>query len=861
MTENQGKIVLNHLQRAVIAEEKQGCSNTGVVGGFHAFLKGILSRLEQLEPESDFGVLKSIAKEYSAWSALQRRQAIVHLRRFIEQHNQAVEPSRPAENFSSTKSLDPADASHPTEQRTLQVHSQEHLPKEHFSERTHQTLPAFDPKSQEHKKIPETFLNTKVKVNDTGDSPVKSMVAYPKSVTPKESQRKTTQSSTSQSPLQYLKGVGPERAKQLEQIGIHTIKDLLLYFPRRYEDRRLRRIDELKDGELASISGKVVASQISRSKIKVIKLSIEQEGRLFNGVWFNQTFIIKQFPVGTSVILTGKVRWQQRVPEIQATDIQKAGLEEYFEIIPIYSETARLSSKVLRSLVKNVLAQTTEYFPETLDIGKERNWPGRAQAYQEIHFPQSFHSLGLARERLVFEEVLFLQLAVNRLRKGVQRESSPILEGGKDLVEVFYQALPFELTSAQKRVIQEIFRDMAGSKGMARLVQGDVGSGKTAVAMAALLQTVGSGYQGAMMAPTEILALQHFQSLKAAFAPLGVRVVCLLGSHTKSERQKILHEISTGVANVVVGTHALIQESVQFQKLGLAVTDEQHRFGVKQRTLLQTKGGNPHVLVLTATPIPRTLALTLYGDLQLSVLDEMPKGRKPILTRKLTERGRPNLEKFMEEQIEMGRQVYVVCPLVEESETLDLISATERYESLQERFPNRRVALLHGRMKGAQKEEVMNGFQTGDTDILVSTTVVEVGVNVPNATIMVIEGAERFGLAQLHQLRGRVGRGSEQSYCILISDVKGSKRLDILCETQDGFRIAEEDLRIRGAGELLGTRQHGIMELRLADLSRDGRLVEEAYQMAQKVLAQPERYPELWKEVEMYFSLEKVGLH
>ena len=860
MIGNQGKIVLNHLQRAVLAEEKQGCSNTGVVGGFHSFLKGILSRLEQLEPGSDFGVLKSIAGQYSTWSPLQRRQAIVHLRSFIEEHNQSVESIHPKEPLPPGESLHqpPTDTSHSTDTlpitdlRIPKVHFPARTPeerisnKEHFLEHLHEFPPSLAPKSQERHKTPDPL-------------PIS-----PKSVTPTESDRRPSQSSASASSsrsLQYLKGVGPERAKLLEQIGLHTVKDLLMYYPRRYEDRRLRRIGDLKDGELASISGKVVASHITRGKTKVIKLSIEQDGRLLNGVWFNQTFVVKQYPVGTSVIITGKVRWQQRVPEIQATDIQKAGSEEYHEIIPIYSETARLSSKVLRSLIKSILPQATEYFSEIPNLDEGRNWPGRSRAYQEIHFPHTFHGLGLARERLVFEEVLFLQLAVARLRKGVQRENSPILQGGKSLVERFFQDLPFELTSAQKRVIQEIFRDMSGTKGMARLVQGDVGSGKTAVAMAALLQAVGSGYQGAMMAPTEILALQHLQSLEAAFAPLGIRVICLLGSQTKSERQKILHEISTGAANVVVGTHALIQESVQFLKLGLAVTDEQHRFGVKQRTILQTKGENPHVLVLTATPIPRTLALTLYGDLQLSVLDEMPKGRKPILTRKFTERGRLNLEKFMEEQMAKGRQVYVVCPLVEESETLDLISATERYESLQERFPNRRVALLHGRMKGAQKEEIMNGFQTGDIDILVSTTVVEVGVNVPNATIMVIEGAERFGLAQLHQLRGRVGRGSEQSYCILLSDVKNSRRLDILCETQDGFRIAEEDLRIRGAGELLGTRQHGIMELRLADLSRDGRLVEEAYQMAQKVLSNPEHYPELWNEVEKYFSLEKVGLH
>jgi ATP-dependent DNA helicase RecG len=826
MIGNQGKIVLNHLQRAVSAEEKQGCSNTGVVGGFHSFLKGILSRLEQLEPSNEFEVLRSIAGQYSDWSPLQRRQALSHLRRFIEECNKAVEAETiqslaPRESIPVKASFQPLKV--PSER------SQKPLDSPQIQKRIELDLTRQRTSSALHTEAAPSVVN---------------------SVTAKSGQT-----------LQYLKGVGPERAKQLEQIGIHTVKDLLLYFPRRYEDRRLKRIGELKDGEMASVAGKVVASQISRGKTKVIKLSIEQEGRLVYGVWFNQTFIIKQFPVGTSVILTGKVRWHQRIPEIQATDVQKAGGEEYFDIIPVYSESGRLSSKVIRSLIKGVISQTNDYFLEIHQLEEGRKWPSRSQAYHEIHFPRSFQSLGQARERLVFEEVLFLQLAVARLRKGVQRENSPRLDKGKELVELFYKDLPFELTMAQKRVIQEIFRDMAGTIGMARLVQGDVGSGKTAVAMAALLQAVGSGYQGAMMAPTEILAIQHFQTLEAAFMRIGVQVVCLLGSQPKLEREKILSQISSGSAQVIVGTHALIQESVQFHSLGLAVTDEQHRFGVKQRTQLQTKGDNPHVLVLTATPIPRTLALTLYGDLQLSVLDELPKGRKPILTRKLTERGRSSLEKFMEEQIERGRQVYVVCPLVEESESLDLISATQRFEYLQQRYPKRRVALLHGRMKGVQKEEIMKGFQAGEVDILVSTTVVEVGVNVPNATIMVIEGAERFGLAQLHQLRGRVGRGGEQSYCILLSDVKNSKRLDILCETQDGFRIAEEDLRIRGAGELLGTRQHGVMELRLADLSRDGRLVEEAYQMTQKVLSHPEKYVELWNEVEKYFSLEKVGLH
>lgn len=834
------KYVLNNLRQAITAEEKQGCSDTGVVGGFHLFLKGILRRLAQLTPENDWHVLQSIAQNYNAWSPLQRRQALIHLRRYLEEaslEGPSFEGQSSGQNSSQGPSrnlnLGPGPGPSPDMNSNPGMNSnlssdQDSLP---------HTLPGFS-----EKKAPTVL------------PPI---ISHPS--TPPSTEK--TGSSQSDRSLQYLKGVGPERAKQLEHLGMQTVKDLLLYFPRRYENRQVKRIAELEDGETATIMGKVVTGNVTRARVKVVKLTIEQEGRLITAVWFNQTFILKQFPVGTSVTVTGKVRWRQQTPELQATDIVKTGSKNPLEIIPIYSETARLSSKVIRGLVQSVLHQIPPYFPEVFPQALLENRLERTQAYREIHFPSSYQRLEQARERLVFEEVLFLQLGVARLRQGVQREDSPPLTGGQTLVERFMQALPFDLTSAQKRVIQEVFRDMERSQGMTRLIQGDVGSGKTVVAMAALLKAVGSGYQGAMMVPTEILALQHVQSLQTAFTPLGIRVVCLLGSQSRSEREAILRQIADGTAQIVVGTHALIQETVMFKALGLAITDEQHRFGVKQRTSLQTKGQNPHVLVMTATPIPRTLALTLYGDLQLSVLDEMPKGRKPIITRKLSERGRPQLEKFMEEEITKGRQIYVVCPLVEESEHMDFISATERYEALCQRFPRRKAALLHGRMKGSEKEDVMQNFQAGKIDILVSTTVVEVGVNVPNATVMVIENAERFGLAQLHQLRGRVGRGSDQSFCILLSSAKDSRRLEALCATQDGFKIAEEDLKLRGAGEILGTRQHGVMELRLADLSRDARLIEEAYQTAQHILAHAQDFPELLQEVETYYSLEKVGLH
>jgi ATP-dependent DNA helicase RecG len=839
----QAQLVLNNFQRALLAEEKQGFTNTGVLGGFNSFLRGILPRLGQLFPNHDLNLLKNLAQQYSTLSPLQRREAFAELRRFMQEI--LIEAQ---EFFSRPESSNP--------------------------ESKHENLDVAGKEKQEKQETQEIIdMNKDTKCTETYDDRI--MAA-----TFDENQRAqaaeelngvhSINSATLRSrPLQYLKGVGPERAKQLEKLGISNVQDLFLYYPRKYEDRRKRMIAELKDGETATITGKVIAGQATNSKPKVVKLTIEQEGRLFQATWFNQTFILRQYPVGTHVVVTGKVRYQQQVPEVLATDIEKdsgSGSTTVLDpgsqtILPIYSETARLSSKVIRGIIHGIVGQAEAAFPEVLPRSELGPWMDRSQAHREIHFPETYTSLSKARERLVWEEILFLQLAVAGLRQGMVRLGSPPLTGGEELIQSFYGALSFRLTTAQQRVIQEIFQDLARSQGMARLVQGDVGSGKTAVAMAALLRAVGSGYQGAMMAPTEILALQHYQSLEKVFTSLGITVVCLLGSQSKSAREETLAMIADGRAHIVVGTHALIQEAVEFSALGLAVTDEQHRFGVRQRSLLQSKGKSPHVLVLTATPIPRTLALTLYGDLQLSVLDEMPVGRKPIITRKLSERARPKMEKFIEEQINLGRQIYVVCPLVEESETLDLISATQRAADLQVRFPNRRVALLHGKMKGAEKEAIMAEFNAGEIDVLVATTVVEVGVNVPNASVMVIESAERFGLAQLHQLRGRVGRGNDQSYCFLLSGNKNSRRLDILCQTEDGFRIAEEDMRLRGTGELLGTRQHGLAELRLADFSRDGYLVEKAYQMAQKALQNPGRFAQLFEEVRRLFPPEKIGVN
>lgn len=858
MNGTQAQLVLNNLQRALMAEEKQGFTNTGVLGGFSIFMRGILPRLEQLFPGYDMELLRNLAMQYPNWSPLRRREAFSELRRFMQEVMlEAQESLSQHESFNADiKLLGKQD-----------IAEKRKVPGKHIMKDKQDVQNTLE--KQEDNKNTGVFAENRAsqETKDLHKAPPERVIKSQE--IPLEKALKVSNLVSLQSkPLQYLKGVGPERAKQLERLGIQNVLDLLQYFPRRYEDRHRQLIAELQEGEMATIEGKVVAGNITNGKLKVVKLSIEQQGRLFQATWFNQIHILKQYPVGTQVVVTGKVRWKQQVPEILATDIEKADVSDVEDdpdlgsqtILPVYSETARLSSKVIRSLIQSVLDHVDTAFQEILPPEDQQEWMERSLAHREIHFPENYTRLAQARERLVWEEILFLQLAVAGLRQGMERLGSPPLLGGEEQIQSFYNALPFILTTAQQRVICEIFQDLAKPQGMARLVQGDVGSGKTAVAMAALLRAVGSGYQGAMMAPTEILAVQHFQSLEKMFTPLGVSVACLLGSQSKSVREETLAKIVNGEAHVIVGTHALIQETVVFKALGLAVTDEQHRFGVRQRSLLQRKGESPHVLVLTATPIPRTLALTLYGDLQLSVLDEMPVGRKAIITRKLAERARPKMEKFLDEQINSGRQIYVVCPLVEESETLDLISATQRATDLQARFPNRRVILLHGRMKGAEKEAIMTSFHTGVIDILVATTVVEVGVNVPNATVMVIESAERFGLAQLHQLRGRVGRGSDQSYCFLLSG-NNSRRLDILCQTEDGFKIAEEDMRLRGTGELLGTRQHGLAELRLADLSQDGHLVEKAYQMAQKALQDPEKYELLFQEVRRMFPPEKVGVH
>ncbi|MBI2878189.1 MAG: ATP-dependent DNA helicase RecG [Candidatus Rokubacteria bacterium] len=647
--------------------------------------------------------------------------------------------------------------------------------------------------------------------------------------------------------LQYLKGVGPKRARLLARLGLESVEDALHFLPRRYEDRsRFVPFRQLREGEPQASAGTVVGvSRPPRGGRAPLKVLFRDDSGFLAAVWWNQPYLTETFRRGQRVVLYGKVAHYRNGPlELQHPEFEivEDDDEESLHmgrLVPVYPLTEGLTQRPMRSLLHRVVEAHADRVPDPLPpelLGRRRLVP-LARALRAVHFPEAEEAARAARRRLAFEEFLLLQLglAIRRRREGARPGIA--LDPPGELVARLSRGLPFALTAAQERVWEEIRRDLARPVPMSRLLQGDVGSGKTIVATLALLTAVEAGYQAALMAPTEILAEQHCLTLRGLLAPLEVPVALLTSGLKGGERETALAVARSGRAAVVIGTHALIQEGVEFARLGLAVVDEQHRFGVLQRGALRAKGGAPDVLVMTATPIPRTLALTLYGDLDLSVLDEMPPGRQPIRTEWRTGSRRAHIYEFLRGELARGRQVYVVCPLVEESEASDLKAATEMAERLEtEVFPEHRVGLLHGRLRFEEKEAVMRAFKAGTLHVLVTTTVIEVGIDVPNASVMLVEHAERFGLAQLHQLRGRVGRGPARSYCILLTSgpvsEEARRRLLAMTETQDGFRIAEVDLEIRGPGEFFGTRQSGLPELRMADLLRDGPILEEARQEA-----------------------------
>lgn len=656
--------------------------------------------------------------------------------------------------------------------------------------------------------------------------------------------------------IQYVKGVGPKKARLLKKIGVNNILDVFYYFPRDYDDRSVfSELSYAENKKKYSFEVEVIGhSQIlyPKKKISILKIPIRDSSGLGYLVWFNQNYLKNKFKVGDVLRVNGivnKIGSETQVmnPEYEKkTDQNKVG-----NIVPIYDLTEGLTSNDIIKIVKNSLENYKYLIREDLPkyIIEKYKLMDIREAILNIHFPSNKTNLKEARRRLIFEELLILQIGIFMIKKNNIDTNNPILFKRYSEENEFASKLPFPLTNAQKNVLQEVFEDMESNKQMNRLVQGDVGSGKTIIAAMAMNKCVLNGYQAAMMAPTEILASQHYKGLKELFSDKDINIDLLVGSLTNKKKENLLTRLKDGKIDILIGTHALIQDSVDFKKLGLVVTDEQHRFGVKQRAVLSKKAIKPDVLIMTATPIPRTLALILYGDLDISIIDELPPGRKTIETYGVGPNMIDRVNAFIEKQILEGRQAYIVSPLIEESEKLKISSAEEIYKNISEDvFKSYKTGLLHGNMTNKEKDLIMDKFSKGEIDILVSTTVIEVGVNIPNANIMVIYNSERFGLAQLHQLRGRVGRGEHKSYCVLINTSKNKiarERIRIMEATSDGFKISEKDLEIRGPGDFFGTRQHGLPPLKISNLVRDIEILKEVQSIGKNIL---EADPELKKE-------------
>ena len=649
--------------------------------------------------------------------------------------------------------------------------------------------------------------------------------------------------------IQYLKGVGPKRALKLHKLNIFTVEELLNYFPVKYEDRRaVKNINEICDQGKYLLKVRIFEKP-KHSRIKknmsIIKAICKDDTGFITLTFFNQDFLIDKLIVGEYYYVFGNVKiaygkLETTNPEIEQMNKDwKAG-----NIMPVYGLTYGLSNNEITKLVKTALEKYYEEIQNILpeEIIKKYRLTSKKIAVKALHFPSDNRKYSLAKRTIAFEKLLIMQLGLFNIKNNMSNESSDIKIRNAGLSEKLLSAIPYKLTKAQLKVISEIKEDLKSQKTMNRLIQGDVGSGKTVVAVYAMLMAAGSGYQSSMMAPTEILALQHYETLKEfiKMAELDVNIEILTGSVKLKEKEEILNKLKSGEIDIIVGTHALIEDNVEFNNIGLVVTDEQHRFGVRQRAKLSNKGKAPHILIMTATPIPRTLALMIYGDLDISLIDEMPPGRQKVITSIVTDKEKTKAYDFIKNQVDNGRQAYIVAPLVDESEVLELNSAVEIYKELKSSyFSGYKLGLLHGKMSNSEKEEVINKFYKGRINVLISTTVVEVGVNVPNAVVMLVLNAERFGLAQLHQLRGRVGRGNYQSYCILVNESKSKKskdRMNILKRTNNGFIIAEEDLKIRGPGDFFGVRQHGLSKLEIQNIVNNVETVQQVQLLSKKLI-------------------------
>ncbi len=647
--------------------------------------------------------------------------------------------------------------------------------------------------------------------------------------------------------LRYVKGVGEARARAFGRLGVHDLAGLVSFFPRAYEDRtRLVRIAELADGDLVCVEA-VVGTEPQLSRIRrgldLLRFRAVDETGAMQLTFFNQAYLKDQFRKGESYVFYGRAQVKGRF--VSMTNPVFDRLADFGRvtgrIVPVYRLTSGLSQNTVRSAVRQALDMSQGRLPDGLPdcVADEYKLCTARYAYENVHFPADMQALSLARRRLVFEELFVLACALGLLRGGREGAQGRVLRGAG--LGTFTGSLPFSPTGAQLRAMREAIGDMSSGKLMNRLIQGDVGSGKTLVAAACIWYAAQSGAQSAFMAPTEILAEQHYATLTGFLEPFGIRVAKLTGSMRAAEKRAVLSGLASGEYALCVGTHALLSGGVEFRDLALVVTDEQHRFGVQQRAALAEKGLRPHILVMSATPIPRTLALMIYGELDVSLIDELPPGRQKVDTFAVDESYRARLGGFIEKLVSEGRQVFVVCPRIEEGEEAGdgLKSAEEHAEELRQQLPGLRIACIHGKLKAREKDEIMSRFAAGETDVLVSTTVIEVGVDVPNAALMVVENAERFGLSQLHQLRGRVGRGKHKSWCILVSDARGEEaraRLHAMTHTSDGFKIAEEDLRLRGPGDFFGSRQHGLPELHIADLGADMNVLKAAQDAAKRLL-------------------------